>query len=136
MKTLKSPRLEWFERFPKNKSSGKLLEMKREEILAACEDGSIYQLANGMARNPDVLIHQNTLNLLDSLETMVINGYTEEALSLANHFACTDVLENYYKHLDNLQSDTFIVPAVHESFADSQLGCPIFSSETTKVVGH
>ena len=110
--------------------------MKREEILAACEDGSIYQLANGMARNPDVLIHQNTLNLLDSLETMVINGYTEEALSLANHFACTDVLENYYKHLDNLQSDTFIVPAVHESFADSQLGCPIFSSETTKVVGH
>jgi len=94
--------------------------MKREEILAACEDGSIYQLANGMARNPNVPIHQNTLNLLDSLETMVINGHTEEALSLANHFACTDVLENYYKHLENLQSDAFIVPAVHESFADSQ----------------
>merc|ERR1712131_409216 len=115
-----SPRLEWFERFPKNKTSGKLLEMKREEILSACKDGSIYQLANGMARNPNVPIHQNTLNLLDSLETMVINGYTEEALSLANHFACTDVLENYYKHLENLQSDAFIVPAVHESFADSQ----------------
>lgn len=101
-----------------------MLEIKREEILAACEDGSIYQSANGMASNSNVPIHQNTLNLLDSLETMVINEYTEEALSLANHFACTDVLENYYKHLENLQSDAFIVPAVHESFADSQLGCP------------
>ena len=101
-----------------------MLAMKREEILSACEDGSIYDLAHGMARNPDVLIHQNTLNLLDSLETMVINGYTKEALSLANHFACTDVLENYYKQLENLQSDAFVVPAVHESFADSQLGCP------------
>ena len=102
-----------------------MLEIKREEILTACEDGSIYQLANGMARNPDDPIHQNTLNLLDSLETMVINGHTEEALSLANHFACTDVLENYYKQLENLQSDAFIVPAVHESFADSQFGCLI-----------
>jgi len=124
-KPFESPRLEWFERFPKNKTPGKLLEIKREEILAACEDGSIYQFANGMASNPNVPIHQNTLNLLDSIETMVINGYTEEALSLANHFACTDVLENYYKHLENFQSDAFIVPAVHESFADSQLGCPI-----------
>ena len=46
-------------------------------------------------------------------------------LSVLN-FACTDVLENYYKQLENLQSDAFIVPAVHESFADSQLGCPTF----------
>ena len=100
--------------------------MKREEILSSCEDGSIYQVAHGMARNPDAMIHHNTLNLLDSLETMVINGYTKEALSLANHFACTDVLENYYKQLENLQSDAFIVPAIHESFADSQFGFPTF----------
>ena len=110
-------RLEWFNKYPHYRKgyTPEYLRNLNESVEEAIKNDDLYNnLASYSSGESLVTITMNQMEVLDK----ITEKSPMDALIIANHFSCEDVIANYYPRHEVVEGDV-IVPCVHEILAEN-----------------
>ena len=115
-------RLDWFNDYPhfRKGMSHQFLKEQNLKIEEEFENEKIYKNLKKYSKygnyDDPSSIMRNQIEVIEKLTELSPN----DALIIANHFACEDVLANYYDSYDeSLDESDVLVPCLHEVLAES-----------------